>query len=612
MKNVRIVGKFSLLLVIAGAVSLVAGLSVGMQMSHIVTSYTGLIDKEMGASVALGQANRSLQGARATIGELVVARNAVTAAAALKEIGENKEEFVGFMDAAAAALPENLRIQDLKAEGLKIIDNFCSETIAQAGQATDGKSRSATQALFSKDCQPRFKAVTPQINTLLAEVSNGASAQSQSLSARSHKATVLTIGGMLTGLATVLVFGFYAMRYWLAQPIQRLALDMEMLANGNFDLEISGTDRRDEVGGMAKAVRVFRDNGLRTAELERDAAQARRSADEKESFQAAIEKRRAMDMVEATDTLAAALKRLSVGDLSRSLEDRLADDFEPLRQDFNETTERLNSAFGDVASAAISIDTRAREVSRSANDLSRRTETQAVSLEESAAALDEITKNLFDSAKRVDEVRLTASDANKRAQKSSVVVGEAIKAMSQIEESSNLISTAVAVIDDIAFQTNLLALNAGVEASRAGQAGKGFAVVAQEVRSLAQRCAASAKEVKGLIHQSHQDVANGVALVTEAATALTLIDQSIGEIGSHIEVLVVSSREQSARLSEVNAAITEMDIATQRNATMVEEVSTVGETLAMDAKLLRDRISQFSLRGVDHSDGKFDRDRSAA
>jgi methyl-accepting chemotaxis protein len=612
MKNVSIVGKFSLLLMVAGIVCVIAGLCVGMQMSSIVSSYTGLIGKEMTASVSLSQANRSLQAARATIGEIVVSRNPVATAAALKEIGETRRDFVADMDAAAVAMPGEETIQSLKSAGLRILDEACTETISQAQQATDNRSRSAAQALFSKECQPRFKAVSPAINRLVGKVSNSAYEQSEGLSARSNRATVLTLSGMLLGLAAVLTFGFFAMRSWLARPIQALAGQMQVLAAGNYEIEILGADRRDEVGNMAKAVQVFRDNGRRTRMLE-DEAVRRNALTEKQGQQRAqAELSRANEMLHATKSLADALKYLAQGDLTQVLGEPFAADFEQVREDFNETTERLSGAFSVISGAAISIDARAREVSRSAADLSRRTEKQAASLEESAAALDEITTSVMDASRRVEEVRTVALDANKRAQKSSSVVDDAIKAMAKIEESSNHISNTIGVIDEIAFQTNLLALNAGVEASRAGQAGNGFAVVAQEVRSLAQRSAVAAREIKELIGAAHRDVANGVALVTEAATALKQIDQSIGAIGSHIDVLSVSSKEQSARLSEVNVAITEMDATTQKNAAMVEEVSSVGETLAIDAERLRERLSQYQLRSTGLAVSETDYDKCAA
>ncbi len=168
-------------------------------------------------------------------------------------------------------------------------------------------------------------------------------------------------------------------------------------------------------------------------------------------------------------------------------------------------------------------------------------------------------------------------------------------AMGRIEESSGQISNIIGVIDDIAFQTNLLALNAGVEAARAGEAGKGFAVVAQEVRELAQRSAQAAREIKDLIGKSTVEVESGVKLVSETGEALKKIEGFIVTINQHMDSIATSAREQSVGLSEVNAAVNQMDQVTQQNAAMVEEASAAGATLANEAGRLRELVSQFQL-----------------
>jgi methyl-accepting chemotaxis protein len=216
-------------------------------------------------------------------------------------------------------------------------------------------------------------------------------------------------------------------------------------------------------------------------------------------------------------------------------------------------------------------------------------------VEETAAALEEITTTVKDSARRAEEVGRLVDRARGNAEQSGVIVEDAVRAMEGIEKSSSEISNIIGVIDEIAFQTNLLALNAGVEAARAGEAGKGFAVVAQEVRELAQRSANAAKEIKTLINASTSQVQSGVDLVGNAGKALETIVREVQEINRHIDAIVTSSREQSTGLQEINTAINTIDQGTQQNAAMVEEQTAASHGLASEAAALNDLLAQFQL-----------------
>lgn len=299
--------------------------------------------------------------------------------------------------------------------------------------------------------------------------------------------------------------------------------------------------------------------------------------------------------VHAVNTIGEALKKLAAGDVSFNLESPFASDFEELRQTMNEALNQMRNALSAVAHSTDQIDSGTREISQSAEDLSRRTEQQAASLEETAAALDEITVNVNNASKRADDARHAAIVASSNATRSGQVVADAVAAMSRIESSSNQISNIIGVIDEIAFQTNLLALNAGVEAARAGEAGKGFAVVAQEVRELAQRSAQAAKEIKGLIRNSSEEVSTGVKLVSETGDSLRIIHENISTVNQHMEAIASSAKEQAVGLSEVNSAVNQMDQVTQQNAAMVEETNAASATLAQETARLRGLVEGFQL-----------------
>lgn len=299
----------------------------------------------------------------------------------------------------------------------------------------------------------------------------------------------------------------------------------------------------------------------------------------------------------AITSLGGSMKALAQGDLTASIDRQFVPSMEQLRQDFNETVERLSTAMRMIAGNSSAIAAGSREIGSAADDFSKRTEQQAASIEETAAALEEITTTVNDSSHRADEAGRLVAKTKSGAEESGIVVRNAVAAMDQIEQSSREISNIIGVIDDIAFQTNLLALNAGVEAARAGEAGKGFAVVAQEVRELAQRSASAAKEIKALINTSSQLVKNGVDLVGQTGRALEEIVVQVSDINSNVAAIVEATKEQATGLKEINQAVNSLDQATQKNAAMVEESTAASHKLAMEAEELRGLLAQFRVNG---------------
>ena len=302
--------------------------------------------------------------------------------------------------------------------------------------------------------------------------------------------------------------------------------------------------------------------------------------------------------IHAVSEIGAGLGRVSQGDLACEITTPFIPALDRLRLDFNNSVEILRRTLQAVGRNAASIDAAANEVSLAANDLSKRTEQQAASVEETAAALEQITATVKNSASRAEEAGSLVERTRGSAEKSELVVQQAIATMSEIERSSREVGSIIGVIDEIAFQTNLLALNAGVEAARAGDAGKGFAVVAQEVRALAQRSAEAAKQIKELIMKSGEEVRSGVVLVGDTGAALQTIIGDVKEISDHVIAIVEASREQSTGLAEINTAVGVIDQGTQQNAAMVEETSAASQSLASEAEQLNQLLGRFQLGNV--------------
>ena len=291
------------------------------------------------------------------------------------------------------------------------------------------------------------------------------------------------------------------------------------------------------------------------------------------------------------------LGALAKGDLTETITNEYSGTFGQLKDDSNATVAQLTETIGRIKEAADTISTASKEIASGNTDLSQRTEEQASSLEETAASMEELTstvKQNAENAKQANQLALSASDI---AVKGGKVVGEVVGTMSSISESSKKIVDIISVIDGIAFQTNILALNAAVEAARAGEQGRGFAVVASEVRNLAQRSAAAAKEIKGLISDSVEKVGAGTRLVDDAGKTMNEVVNAVKRVTDIMAEITAASTEQSQGIEQVNTAITQMDDVTQQNAALVEEAAAAAESLEEQAQELSALMSAFKLDG---------------
>jgi len=294
------------------------------------------------------------------------------------------------------------------------------------------------------------------------------------------------------------------------------------------------------------------------------------------------------------------LTAVADGDLGQRADEALPGQFGRLAADANRTVARLAEIVGQIRQGSDEISSAAGEIAAGNNDLSQRTEQQAASLEETASSMEELTSTVRQTADNARQASQLAAGAADVATAGGEVVGKVVHTMSAINESSRRIVDIIGVIDGIAFQTNILALNAAVEAARAGEQGRGFAVVASEVRSLAQRSANAAKEIKQLIDDSVEKVENGTALVDQAGRTMDEIVSSVKRVTDIIADISAAAQEQSTGIEQVNQAVLQMDEGTQQNAALVEEASAAARSLEQQAGQLVQAVSVFQLAADRH------------
>jgi methyl-accepting chemotaxis protein len=291
----------------------------------------------------------------------------------------------------------------------------------------------------------------------------------------------------------------------------------------------------------------------------------------------------------------AVMGRVAEGDLTATLDVHSRDEVGQMATALNEALEKIRSTLLDVTASAASATTSSQELAAATDAIASGAQEQAASLEQTAASLEQITAAVRQSADNAKQASQLASGSRDTAERGQDVVVQAITAMSEINAASAKIADIISTIDEIAFQTNLLAVNAAVEAARAGEEGRGFAVVASEVRSLAQRSAGAAKEIKGLIQDSLKKVERGTELVNKSGETLHGIVGSVKRVTDIVGEIAAAAGEQSSGIEQVNTAMTQMDRVTQCNSAQTEELSSTAQSLSEQSARLMELVSTFVL-----------------
>ena len=437
--------------------------------------------------------------------------------------------------------------------------------------------------------------------------------------------------GVAGGIVLIMMIAAFLLSRTITKPISKLTALMGKLAAGDYSVAVDGAKRRDEIGEMARAVEVFRENGLKVAQMtEADAlrivrdqeARVQMMAELQTAFGEVVDAAVAGDFTRRVETefpdaelnaiagsinnlvetvdrglseTGTVLAGLADADLTQRMRGDYKGAFARLQSDTNAVADKLSEIVGQLKTTSRALKIATSEILSGANDLSERTTKQAATIEETSAAMEQLATTVIQNAQRASEASQVAGNVTHTAEDGGQVMGKATLAMERITASSSKISNIIGLIDDIAFQTNLLALNASVEAARAGEAGKGFAVVAVEVRRLAQSAAEASAEVKVLIEQSGTEVNAGSKLVAEAAQKLTDMLQSARSSSGLMDGIARESREQASAIEEVNTAVRQLDESTQHNAALVEEINAAIEQTESQASELDRIVDVFSL-----------------
>ena len=591
LQNAKIMTKVLTPLIFMSVIAIASVLYLAWSYYKADESYSAFVTSDNQATLLLSRANTSMHTA-AYVAYKVLAYDGDSAEmpGLVKSYADNSKAAIERFELAKARLPEAARDIDGMIEKARAIFAGLDKAVELGSRNEKDQSR----AILSEQ-DVAIIALRKVLGSFLDENTAAIDTESVALTMETKFTIMISLAALGVVLFAALAASLAITVYGITRPVSALRQRMLALAEGETQTPVFGLGRKDEVGQMASAVAVFRDNAIERIRIEQE-AEAGRSLSESERLEREQQKTQEAATIQvAVDALAAGLQHLSNGDMTYRIEQPFGLNLDGLRGNFNTSMVKLQSTLQRVEESTRSINAGAQEMRSGADDLSRRTEQQAASVEETAAALEEITTAVKDSARRAEEAGTLVARTREGAERSGVVVRDAVEAMQLIEKSSGEITNIISVIDEIAFQTNLLALNAGVEAARAGEAGKGFAVVAQEVRELAQRSAAAAKDIKNLIGASSQQVQAGVHKVRETGAALSTISTEVQEINRNVMAIVEAAREQSIGLAEINTAVNAMDQGTQQNAAMVEQTTAATHSLSTDVSTLTQLLAQFKL-----------------
>lgn len=533
------------------------------------------------ATISESNANsiRVAQEAEAMLGAIIQQENALRGFAMLGReelIAEYKANVAAFEQAAASfehdtKLPEQRqRLRDLRAEVTDLDNRRFAELITLArNPATRAKAQEISGRKQLEQVRALSAAILERQREMMAQ-------QRAAMDAAKNGAMIAVVAG---GLGAVAIAGLMA--WLLARAIVRPLVDMTgtmgRLANGDTQVEVPARDRADEVGLMAQAMLVFRENARQKQIADAEAAKAQQ------------------DQNFVTETISQNLALVSRGDLTAAIAVEFPPAYAALRSNFNEAIGNLRELIAGAVESTAAIQTGASEIAQASEDLARRTEANAASLEETSAAITQMDQRLKATAAAAGRTLERADGALTTVSGGRAVADEAVLAMNRVSESAKGIDSVIEGLDKVAFQTRVLAMNAAVEAGRAGEAGRGFAVVADLVSALAMRAEEEAGRARDQLTATRSDIGSAVSMVERVDGALANISGDVGEVHALLSTIAADNQAQASAVTQISAAVTAMDTATQQNAAMVEETSAAARTLNSEVVTLADRAGRFSI-----------------
>ncbi len=502
----------------------------------------------------------------------------------------------GYM--ATYLTPEEKQLADTLSQQLKTYNESRSITMKLAAEGDFAGSKENA----SKDAGPKFAVARETLFKLVKLQGTIAKQEYEDATSRYENTRNLSIGLIVGGLVLALWLGITLIRA-IMRPLAEAQDVAGKIAAGDLSSTID-IRSNDEIGQLLASFKNMQASLQSIVAEIKDIVEASVQGDFSKKIDMTGKQGYTKELSDLLNQLATVTNNglsdvlrvantLAQGDLTQTITKEYPGTFGEVRAGINGTISNLKELVGQIKDATDTINTASKEIAAGNSDLSQRTEEQASSLEETASSMEELTSTVKQNAENAKQANQLAIGASDVAGKGGAVVSQVVTTMSSINESSRKIVDIISVIDGIAFQTNILALNAAVEAARAGEQGRGFAVVAGEVRNLAQRSAAAAKEIKTLIGDSVEKVEGGSKLVAQAGQTMEEIVTSIKRVTDIMSEITAASQEQSAGIEQVNLAITQMDEVTQQNAALVEEAAAAAESLEEQAQNLSVSVATF-------------------
>lgn len=598
-QDLRLRTKIAIPLIVLGLISVATAVYAGREYARIQKAYSDLISHNATAILDSGRTTRAMTDIVRDLYKAIaypefMKQNATSIEDVCKAYDRAQFQLIE----AKISFPQKAAEFDAMGRALSALKPQIDDIVAQAAKDEDLAALSVMSQL-----DRTIGEIVTAAGKLNEAIKTETQATSETLDAEASELSIVILG--LSALGILLGLGGAALltRFSITRPLEALRSGMDDLARGDYAVEVQGQARKDEIGAMARAVQVFKENGLAVQRLEAESAegrdlseQQRRQIETERAEQAKQQEQLAREQGLVMGLLAEGLDLLSKSDLSHRIDAEVTAAYEKLRDDFNTAVEHLSMTITTIQATAADVGNAAREINMGADDLSKRTEEQASSLEETAATTEELAASVKASAQASKQAVSLADEAMSVAQRGGAIVHDAVAAMARIETASRKISDITSVIDEIAFQTNLLALNAAVEAARAGDAGRGFAVVASEVRTLAQRSGEAAKGISALISESGAEVAQGVGLVRSAGEALDQIVAASRKVSATVSEISAASAEQANGIDEMSQSVAHMDEMTQQNAALAEQSAASASALGDQIRRLNDLVSSFRTR----------------